>query len=99
MSRVHGGAMTRLPIMTGHPYIDTPSTRQLVRRVDDLCIRRPDVSGVIAAVRAGDNAALLSLVRDAQGGDGDAAIIAIVALLSRLCSVIFVRGQVADWKA
>ena len=99
MSRVHGGAMTCLPIMTGHPYIDTPTTRQLVRRVDDLCIRRPDVSGMIAAVRAGDNAALLTLVRDAQGGNGDAAIIAIVALLSRLCSVIFARGQVTDWKA
>jgi hypothetical protein len=80
------------------PFIDTTSTRQLVVHVDDLCMRNQHIRDTIAAIRAGDDEALLALVRLAQRGNSDDALVAICSLLPRLCKVVLSRTPIRAWK-
>ena len=80
------------------PFIDTTSTRQLVVHVDDLCVRHLHIRDTIAAIRTGDDEALLALVRLAQRGNTDDALVAICALLPRLCKVVLSRAPIRAWK-
>lgn len=80
------------------PPIPTAATRSLELSVTRLARRRSDVEATVNAVRAGDNDALLQLVRQAHAGDADAATLAIWSLLPRLCAVIRSRMAPADWR-
>ncbi len=90
--------MTQHEELRAQPFIDTTSTRQLVAHVDALCNRHPHIRDVIAAIRAGDDQALFALVDGAQNGASDDALVAICALLPRLCKVILRRAPIRHWK-
>jgi hypothetical protein len=80
------------------PHIETPTTRSLLGRLDALAKQDPSIRLAVGNVRSGDNDLLMSLVRRTQLGDGDAAVIAIGALLPRLCKVVINRRPPNRWK-
>jgi hypothetical protein len=80
------------------PQIETPATRSLLHRLDWLAKHDPSVHLTVEAIRGGDNERLMDLVRRTQHGDRDAAVVAIGALLPRLCKVVINRRPPNRWK-
>ena len=70
------------------PHIATPATTHLLDELDDLARRHQEVTALVVAIRQGDNAQLLEVVRRAQLGDNDAALIALGGLLPLLCKIV-----------
>ncbi|HWL42604.1 MAG TPA: hypothetical protein VNQ73_06645 [Ilumatobacter sp.] len=70
------------------PHIATPATTRLLDELDDLARRHPEVTALVVAIRQGDDAQLLEVVRKAQLGDHDAALIALGGLLPLLCKIV-----------
>ena len=91
--------MARHLIPNPGPYIETALTERFLSRLDRIAHRRPEVAALVVAIRNGDNDRLHDLIRQAQAGDGDAALTAIVALLPRLCKVILRRMPTHLWRS
>lgn len=70
------------------PHIATPATTHLLDELDDLARRHHEVTALVVAIRQGDDAQLLEVVRRAQLGDHDAALIALGGLLPLLCKIV-----------
>lgn len=68
--------------------LNTPATRQLRRIVERIAVHDDDIRTAILDVLAGDEHALLRLVRSAQAGNQNSALAAIAALLPRMTGTI-----------
>jgi hypothetical protein len=79
-------------------YIDTTTTRHLRLQTARVLRRDPQAARSFDAVRAGDEAALMGLIRSAQAGDPNAPLVAIQALLPRFCQVVISRLPHHEWK-
>jgi hypothetical protein len=90
--------MTRHETLHAKPTIDTAGTRQLRRHIGRLCALNYEIEGAIASIRSGDDRLLLGFIREAQGGDADAALTAFWALVPRLCAAIIDRLPLPLWK-
>jgi hypothetical protein len=79
-------------------YIDTITTRHLRLQAARVLRGDPRAARSFDAVRAGDEAALMGLIRAVQAGDPNAPLVAIQALLPRLCQVVISRLPNHEWK-
>ena len=80
-----------------HPIINSPGTRRLAAQIGSLERRQPTLDDTIQAIRSGDDRVLHALVVRAQGGESDAAVAAIWALLPRLAAVVINRLPINEW--
>lgn len=80
------------------PVISSPGTRRLADTIAVLRRRRPHLDDELAAIRGGNNQLLLTLVRRAQHGDPDAAVVVVWALLPRLCGYFRSCLPVEQWR-
>ena len=80
------------------PHIATPATTRLLDELDELARRQPEVGALVVAIRRGDNARLLKVVRRTQLGDADAALIALGGLLPLLCKVVLGVTMKESWQ-
>ena len=83
---------------TAGPHIPTTATGQLRAELESLVRRDPQIEELVETIRNGDDRPLLGLVRRAQLGDQDSAVVAIAALLPRLCKVVIQRLPIVLWK-
>src|SRR4051794_8112096 len=83
---------------TATPHIPTRTTGRLLDELVVLARRDLSVNARVDRIRAGDESALLRAVMELQHGDQNAATIALVGLLPRLCAVVIDRHATIDWK-
>jgi hypothetical protein len=81
------------------PTITSHGTTQLAQAARRLRVRHPSLDNSVAHIHQGDGCQLLQMIVDAQAGDEDAALMAIWALLPRLCAVVIQRHPVHAWSA
>ncbi len=88
--------MTRHPARR-QPIINSTGTRRLVAQVGTIRRRQPTLDDSVHEIRAGNERVLHALVVRTQGGDSDAAVTAIWALLPRLAAVVINRLPIQEW--
>lgn len=79
---------TNNPLIRPTECLLTPTTRRLLRHVEALATRDPDIEAAVRRTLTDDQPMLLRLVRSAQAGDHDAGVVAIACLIPRMTRTI-----------